>query len=735
MAIKIYVGSVNEPDYYFDDSTAFRVKTTQKVALIGKELTIDTFEPLVEDDINNLLDIYHFRSSEGHEIETANGEIYAIDVGDRATASGLITLEYGTPVWYYRDDTLVGKYFVSYVDRLARNQYQLHCISVIGLLDKMYHGGGLFQASTFQTVLNHILASDEHGTGDPVISYEIDDDVAELTVSGWLPRDTKRNNLYQLIFANGVNIIKSPSGDPHFTFLYTASSDATPIETEEIYDSGSVKYEKPYSKVSITEHTYTELLDQDAETLYDNTDSGTAVANEEIWFNNAPVIVSTITATEGLTIISATENSAIITGNGKLSGIPYTHTTRIISSTAESGDSEKTASVENCTLVNLINSENLLARLRAYYQPSDDMIRTIRNSIVYTEQRAGKAYSFENPFNESDTAFLASLDINASSIFKAECEWRANYEPAGQQGLYSECVRLVPYEDEETGEMVYGGTWTVPEGVTQFKVVMISGGSGGNSGYPGKNGDDATTYTYVSTDDNLESKWYGAEGGDGGEGGEGGQPGRVKVVTFENAVPGTEYAWTVGQGGEGGSATGFIPDTVDELRAALEAENPGTSYTDVQIEAMIAQEETDWAGTPNVGTAGTDSTFGEYSTADEDTYVPTGGVYEPRYSHYYALKGRTGISGGKGGARRVQSGSTYNWITDGEDVTGDDGTVYRGGSTGASITSVSGLSEAKIIAYGGNGAGAAVGIDREDSDYSHINGGSDQTTSWRVEVD
>ena len=74
-----------------------------------------------------------------------------------------------------------------------------------------------------------------------------------------------------------------------------------------------------------------------------------------------------------------------------------------------------------------------------------------------------------------------------------------------------------------------------------------------------------------------------------------------------------------------------------------------------------------------------------------------------------------------------------------------DGTVYRGGSTGRLLTDVEGLPEAanKVRAYGGNGAGAAVGIGRDtyievgDESYlpDHMNGASDQSTDWDVMED
>ena len=417
----------------------------------------------------------------------------------------------------------------------------------------------------------------------------------------------------------------------------------------------------------------------------------------------------------------------MISGNGTLTGIPYLHDTRAVNMGDSSASDEKTIKVEDATFVNLINSQNLLLRLYAFYCP-DNFIHKISDGVIYDGQRCGKVYKLKDPYGKEETAFLGSMDITASAVNKAECEWYANYEPAGQEGLYQHVIILDAdtYEEDE-------GTFTVPDGVDEIKVVIIGGGTGGGSGLPGYNGEDATSYIDVESTADLSAVWYGAEGGDGGAGGAGGSPGRVKSVVIEN--PSSTYNYTIGTGGEGGAATGFIPDTVSELRAAMENEHPDVSYTDQELEAMIATEDTDWDGNPNVGSVGTATTFGSYSSADVDGYVPPGGIYEPITDRYFALAGNGGIKGGKGGARQVKSGDTFNWVTDGEDVTGDDGTVYRGGSTGRTLNDVSGLSEAagKIRAYGGNGAGAAVGIDR--ADHEHMNGGSDQETDWYIAED
>ena len=752
---RIYIGSREEPIFYFENDSILSADVVQRVALVGTELSVDSFTPVVMDDEENLHDIYHFRSSDGQEIVDALGETFCIDMAEGTNLSPLAYLENGTPVLYFQENTLIGRFYLKSVERVGRNQYQLNTVSAIGMLDEMDHGGGLFTATTFGAVLAHILASGLHGTGDPVIPYVIDQEVADLPVNGYLPHDTKRNNLYQLIFANGVNIVKNVdsrdeyNGVPRFTFLYSSPESAEPVA--QIYNEGSVDYNKPYTNVVVMEHTYTPVTTEVPVTLFDNT-TGTAASDTEVWFDQAPIIVSSLTVSGTLKIKRdpitdeplATENSVILEeGNGTLTGIPYLHDTRTINMGDSGASDEKTIRVENATFVNLINSENLLRRLYAFYCP-EHFIHKISDGIVYENivvdgishdpPRCGKVYRLKDPYGKEETAYLSSMNITASAINKAECEWYAGYVPVGQSGLYDNVDVLRPYWDEEEEEWVYEGEWEVPDNVTEIKVVIIGGGTGGGSGWPGENGQDGMSYTEVESTADLSAVWYGAEGGEGGAGGSGGTPGRIKVVTL-SVTPGDTFSYAIGQGGQGGAATGFIPDTVAELRAALENEDPDTEYTDAQIEAMIAQEDTDWSGTPNAGTAGTASSFGSDSSADPEGYVPAGGFYDSINDHYYALAGYGGIHGGKGGARQVKSGTVYTWITDGEDVTGEDGTVYRGGSTGNTLTNVAGLPEAsgKIRAYGGNGAGAAVGIDR--STHEHINGGSDQETEWYIAED
>ena len=700
----LYVGSLTDPQYTFDNDTIFSLNPVQRVALIGESLSIDTLTAIVKDSFENTSDIYHFRSSDGYEIECADSSIYALDVREDAHLSDLLNLEYGTPVWYYQENELVGKFYIDTVERISKSQYQLNLVSGIGMLDKAWHGGGLFQASTFGAVLRHIMARGLYGGGVPIIDYYVDEDLVDLPVSGWLPHDTKRNNLYQLMLANGVNIVKNIDGNPRFTLLYVIPESPVVIPDDRIYNSGRIEYIKPYSHVSIFEHTYVEDRTANSVVLFDNT-SGEGALFEEIWFNQAPIIQDTLSASENLEIISSTVNGAVVSGSGRLTGIPYTHTTRSVFRDNPSGERERTASVQNCTMVNVTNSINLLNRLYAFYC-STTLMKKITNSFKFVNERCGKAYKFKNPYGETETAYLSSMNMTVSSFNKADSEFYSGYTPVGQSGLFTHCIVLDKKTFEEDG-----GVFNLPEEIfeypnPQIRVVMIGGGTGGSSGFPGKSGSETSGYTYVAKDADITGMWFGGEGGDGGAAGEGGIPGRIKSMLIEN--PDHSYSYTIGDGGEGGAQS-----------------EPGSDIS-------------------NIGEAGTASTFGEYSSDDEGSYLPTGGFYDPINSEFYALQGHAGIRGGKGGARQVVVDGQITWTTDGEDVqlyvpgeymgdgiyTEEYIATYKGGVSGTLLQEVDGLPEAEIAAYGGSGAGAAVGLDR--SEHSEMDGLSDQETYWEV---
>ena len=155
---RIVVRPLDNPQFVFAGDAIERdsIKVVQSVALVGQELRVDTFSAVVRDDESAVRDVVLFRSTDSQLIYCGDGSIYAASVGGYS-ASGLVALPYGTPVWYFDGERLVGKFYLKKADRLGKNKYKLSAVSAVELLDKMTHGGGLYMGATFGDVLKNIL--------------------------------------------------------------------------------------------------------------------------------------------------------------------------------------------------------------------------------------------------------------------------------------------------------------------------------------------------------------------------------------------------------------------------------------------------------------------------------------------------------------------------------------------------------------------------------------------------
>ena len=94
-----------------------------------------------------------------------------VDVFYEDTSGSLRNVEYATPLYYYSDNTFVGKYFIEKIIRSAGNKFSIQATSLIGLIAKEQHYGGMYTGQTFPTVINDIL----YGNGFNDGRYELYD--------------------------------------------------------------------------------------------------------------------------------------------------------------------------------------------------------------------------------------------------------------------------------------------------------------------------------------------------------------------------------------------------------------------------------------------------------------------------------------------------------------------------------------------------------------------------------
>lgn len=490
-------------------------------SLTGDELKYDTFEITIDTEAKTAF----FLTSEYEIFQTANKEdviVYA-----NVKNPNIESYVYGTPVFYYHNDVLLGKFYVENVSRTGKYTYLISCISGIGLLKNSQHYGGIYNGTTFAELADEIIGG--------IIPYTLDPLIANQPIYGWLPIGSRRENLHQLLFAMSASIRKDQNGDVYVTIL--DADTATEIDKSRIYQGGQVEYPQVATKITLAEHAYIERNDDETITLFDGaitaetitTPLGKVVSGGVIVFDEP----SHTLVAQNTTILESGVNYAVLAPSSEcvLTGQKFTHTVRQITRPETDRNislAENKIVVDNATLISVVNSENVVNRLQGFYSSA----KKVNIDFILENELAGNLVTFTDPFDEEEQGFISSMNVNLSKILKANTEIIANYLPTSGGNYYNN-VQVIT---DDT-------TWIVPKGVERVRVVLIGGGQGGWSGGKGENGS-GDGWQPVS----------GLPGGAGGAPGNGGKGGKIYITTIE-VTEGENFLISIGVGGEGGICT------------------------------------------------------------------------------------------------------------------------------------------------------------------------------------
>lgn len=392
----------------------------------------------------------------------------------------------GEKVQFFENDELIVTMYLSQIERISVNKFNFSCVNAVGILDNQKHFGGMYNGDMFSTVLSDVIGDTE---------YILETVLGNIAIYGWLPIATRRDNLNQLLFAVGANIISESNGTLH---IFVLSSDITDIAKDRVFRGGTVKSVSPATEIDVTEHAYAALTTDEQATLF----SGSSSDGELVTFDN-PMHDLTVDGT--FKILSSNANYAIISaGAGTLTGRKYTHTAKLyrLQNNARSNESDLTKTVKDATLVNAINSPSIAERLMNYYS----LKTQVQSDILYSGERVGQKISFTTPFMELDTGFIETVDVAISQIMRATMRIIVGFQPV-KPGNYYENVLVV---SEST-------TFVVPENCSKIRVVMIGHGANGTDGRAGGNAPDGSFYS-----DHLALGGHGGAGGAAGAGGNGG---------------------------------------------------------------------------------------------------------------------------------------------------------------------------------------------------------------------
>lgn len=654
--------------------------------------------------------VYLSKSLLGDELEPNT-----LSVTVETESKALLSFEIDDPVTYFYRDNKRGTFYLQSVTQVAWNKYDLYATSAIGLLLKRAHRGGIYSGTSAESLLSSICGP---------IPFRMQTRFSNSKLYGWLPyvkppASSARDNFMKVLFALGATVTEDLDGALKIEELWDGvSGDA---QKNRMGQGASVIREGKVTSVSLIEHQWVQGGDQTD--LFE----GTAAQGTEIVFDEP---MYNLTAS-GFSILERGANYAKLSaGSGTLRGTAYVHNTRLIETKILNSSTENVISVEDQTLISLVNSSGAAKRLANYYK----CLETIDAPLVYNLENPGELLTTYHPFDKTNvSACIKTEEITMSNKLKSQSTLLVGFTPIRQEGSESYEYHVV---------LTGSGTFTFPEGTTSARAVLIGAGGAGFDGSPG--GDSTETWedeeikttrinltaptTSASDSSNVSNRGAGTPG-NGGAGGAAGTPGKVYEVTFSPSS-GSRISYACGVKGTSNGALGGA--TTFGSYSSNSGSTSSAGYTDI-ITGITYAKSGDSGADGGKGGSGADGESvggvsggkqepsGSATRSDSDTQRASNVSLDIDATANFSLGaagggGAGGNSGGNPGTpgSDASSGSVRLSITSGyvnASVYPNTGGAGGNGANGAN---------ASIYGWSGSGAGGGGGAGGDSSASSNV---------------
>ena len=380
----------------------------------------------------------------GSEISINNGSIDILDeddefnIGNNAGDWQYVQKMQQVHLKEYQDDTEIemGTFFIedfSFKD----NVVTFNLIDSVGILDLYtFYSGDIYTNVKAGTVIKAIF--DTVGS----LKYEVEEDIANTLLTGYLGVVTCREALQMVAFITGAIVDDSRSDTIR---IKKASKKITNIINVDRKFNGntSIAQEDYYSGVSIECSRYTESAN--STDIYDDT---LPAGDNKITFAT-PYRASTITCSGG-TLKEVHTNYCIVTmaseGACKVSGYGYDESKFIVSRN-HALDGGQVANVKAYTGVTLYSASTIqdkLEELLKYW----DLQKTMKMKYLISAEKTGEWATIKdiNGFSNSTLIESQTIDLTGGFISTASCR---GYTLINTNGLYAGNGEL--YADGDKG--------------------------------------------------------------------------------------------------------------------------------------------------------------------------------------------------------------------------------------------------------------------------------------------
>lgn len=352
------------------------------------------------------------------EIDPISSEISINTVDFTVYSKSGIEFSFATkqPISVYFNGQLQSTVFVKRSIRKTKSTWQIQGEDYIGILDGVYYYGGIYN-----NISAGVLISDIFSVAN--VPYSIEDELSEITISGYIPYTTCREALMQVAFA--IQAVVDTSNSDVVKIFSLDDEVKQKIPRERILQGQNFPEDDAVTGIEVVAHTY-KAINEEA-IAYEAEESG--VGNGVFVKFSEPLHSLEIINGE---IVEGGANYAIINAYSGciLSGKKYDHTMRakrLENPYVLASEAKKIANISDATLVSINNIDKVLNKCYNYIIETREVrLRAVENKYItggdyikYGERKYGNFKYGE----KSPKTVTRDTPINVGDVLDTETEY------------------------------------------------------------------------------------------------------------------------------------------------------------------------------------------------------------------------------------------------------------------------------------------------------------------------
>lgn len=331
---------------------------------------------------------------------------------------------------------------------------QFKAIDLIGIIDKTDFDGGMYFNVNFEDIIKEIMTSAKVEDAN----IEIQEDLKQIKMTGYIPVCSHRKALQQVVFAIGAVIDCSRSNKIKIYTIVDKEDNNTIEQTNIFQGTKTVEQNDIVTHVAITAHNY--IKSTENEEVY----KGTLNAGDNKVLFDKPVCDISCT---GGTIKEYNCNYAIVNCTTEkeiiITGHKYVDNTQIMAVELENineSNKSNTLKIESAYFINKNNAQTIAKKVLDYYK---DTYTTGFDFISQGEQLTEDVAIESDDFSRQLVGHIKKLDIDLTGGFIASGEINARVRlltvqrevnlniDIGSMLIRNTYVKLISKGDESNG--------------------------------------------------------------------------------------------------------------------------------------------------------------------------------------------------------------------------------------------------------------------------------------------